>query len=143
MQTDGDNIERKITDLLRQQTGAEKIIEADCDADITKLVGIDGADATDFLKRYATAFHVDMTNFIHNKYFSNEGFDLAEIILNLLWKKHVFAPLTIKRLADIAKAGKWPLEPDGEYLKHRAEIGSWINRGFFLCIFAFIMSRFF
>jgi hypothetical protein len=143
MQSTDENAEKAIANLLQKETGAKEIPADDYDRGISELVGIDGADAMDFLKKYSEQFHVDMTDFVYRKYFGNEGFDLAEVILNLVWKKHRYAPLSIRQLTTIAQAGKWPLEPDSQGIMQRAKIGHRVNCILFAAIAILILSRFF
>ncbi|EPJ5823126.1 DUF1493 family protein [Pluralibacter gergoviae] len=67
-------------------------------------------DVSDFLDEYAESLNVDMSNFIFNRYFPNEGIRfLPNAILPryLRTDHHVPEPLTVRMLVDSADAGCW------------------------------------
>lgn len=67
-------------------------------------------DAFDFLEEYAEILNVDMSGFIFNRYFPNEGIRfLPNAILPRYLKTdhHVPEPLTVSMLIDSAHAGRW------------------------------------
>lgn len=67
-------------------------------------------DASDFLEEYAESLNVDMSSFIFNHYFPNEGIRfLPNAILPryLRTDHHTPEPLTVSMLIDSANAGCW------------------------------------
>ena len=142
MKTSEDDTGKEIASLLQRQMGIKEISTEDFDKDICELVGIYGDDTVEFMEDYESYFHVDMANYIHNKYFENEGFDIAEIVLNVFWRNYRNTPLTIRRLSKIALEGKWPLEPDGQSNIRRAKIIFWGNRVFVAAFVIFILTHY-
>jgi hypothetical protein len=103
------HIEKTIADMLKDKQGLpDEINPKDYDLDISKLVGITGTDAYEFMRTYKDRFNVDMAHFSFTHYFYNEGLDVISIIAGLFGKKKI--PLSIKKLAIIGKAGQWPRE---------------------------------
>jgi hypothetical protein len=111
LQTTVDNIEKLIVEMLRKKQGlGEEIGPEDYNRDIKDTFRIDGADAYEFLVEYKNKFNVDMTAFIFKRYFSKEGLWPWELFHLLLGRKGKSSPLSIRQLADIARAGRWPNE---------------------------------
>jgi hypothetical protein len=67
-------------------------------------------DGEDILVEYFAKFHVDQGNFIFTKYWPNEGVFMLLNFLRSKDKKRKWTepkPLTLKMLAESAKAGRW------------------------------------
>ncbi|MFL5542517.1 MAG: DUF1493 family protein, partial [Longimicrobiaceae bacterium] len=79
-------------------------------------LGVDGMDAHDLMERFAAEFHVDLSEYDHNRYFGPEaGFNpflgAWILLLQLFGQTPEEAaqrrPLTIGDLAGAASAGRW------------------------------------
>lgn len=67
-------------------------------------------DVTDFLEEYSESLDVDMSGFVFNRYFPNEGIRfLPNAILPryLRTDHHAPEPLTVSMLIESANAGRW------------------------------------
>lgn len=67
-------------------------------------------DASEFLEEYAVNLDVDMSGFLFNRYFPNEGIRfLPNAILPRYLKTdhHAPEPLTVSMLIESANAGRW------------------------------------
>ena len=72
--------------------------------------GVLPEDAIDFLEEYTEKLNVDMSGFIFNRYFPNEGIRfLPNAILPRYLKTdhHAPEPLTVSMLIDSANVGRW------------------------------------
>lgn len=67
-------------------------------------------DMTDFLEEYSESLNVNMSDFVFNRYFPNEGIRfLPNAILPryLRTDHHAPEPLTVSMLIESANAGRW------------------------------------
>jgi acyl carrier protein len=79
-------------------------------------LGVDGIDAAELMEKFAAEFHVDLSEYDHNRYFGPEaGFNPAAslwmVLMHLLAQTPEQAaglrPLTIGDLAAAASSGRW------------------------------------
>lgn len=111
MRTNNDSLETLIVEMLKSRTRPKLSITSEqYDEDIKKVALIDGADAYEFFIEYKSTFNVDMTHFVFLDYFSKEGMWPWEVFLSFLGKTKKSSSISIRQLADIARAGKWPEE---------------------------------
>jgi acyl carrier protein len=108
MNDDG-NIDRRLRKILVDLTGVPES-KLHPDAEMMRDLGIDGADAAEFMAAFAQEFRVDMSQFEFGLHFGPEaGFDPFRWLYQKVSKAPTtFVPISIRDLESVAAAGKWP-----------------------------------
>jgi acyl carrier protein len=94
----------KVIAFVRRHTTASKQ-PLDSSTQLARDLGMDGADAYEFLDAFAREFGVDMSSFEFARYFGPEGLDP---VLLLAKKKADLRPINIGDLIEAAKSKTWP-----------------------------------
>ncbi len=100
----------RIRELLAEQMGGDEA-SITLDTRLGRDLGMDGADAEEFLTAYRQEFGVDMTNFPYDDYFGPEvGFEIFSYLYCLLFKRSALKQkqVTVNELIAAAEAKQWP-----------------------------------
>ncbi|MDP3024437.1 MAG: DUF1493 family protein [candidate division Zixibacteria bacterium] len=73
-------------------------------------LGIDGDDAAEFIEVFSKKFDIDMTDFVFEKHFGQEGFNPLMFLYRFLFnrKKLQFTTITLSDLLEVVQQKKWP-----------------------------------
>ncbi len=100
----------RIRALLTEQMGGDEA-SITLDTRLGRDLGMDGADAEEFLTAYRQEFGVDMTDFPYDDYFGPEvGFEIFTYLYCLLFKRSALKQkqVTVSELMAAAEAKRWP-----------------------------------
>lgn len=97
--------------LIRDETGASHP-HLTPDTRLGRDLGIDGADGTDLMRRFAEEFKVDLTNFRASDYFGPEASFNPFAMLSPTWwrRRRALKDLCIEDLIVAARSGRWPAQ---------------------------------
>ncbi|HPF10364.1 MAG TPA: DUF1493 family protein [Flavobacteriaceae bacterium] len=99
----------QIIDLLPKKF-LKKIHSLNRETELEENIGLTGDDADEFLSDYAEKFNVDISEFIFNDYFLEEGEDHFQTIASWFFgqkiKKNGRKRLTLGHLEDAVRKGK-------------------------------------
>ena len=101
----------RIGELLAEQMGVDQT-SITLDTRLGRDLGMDGADAEEFLTAYRQEFGVDMTDFPYDDYFGPEvGFEIFTYLYYFLFKRSalILKDVTVNELMAAAEAKRWVL----------------------------------
>jgi hypothetical protein len=102
------------------------------DADLFYGLGIDGADAFEFMREFATIFAVDIKNYRWYFHHGEEGFNPGGLFFRPPYRRVKHEPITINVLLKAVNAHSWPLR----YPTHELPKVRWDLRFNLILVFA-------